>query len=190
MLKHHKYIVFHFILYFFLLAPNPNRAQENSTQKVNLIGYLEELEREFNIKFSYVDQDLGQLRFSIPSTNSLPLILEELRKQTLLDITQLNDRYFALSKSKFVDICANVVDNFENSTIVNATVEVLGSNISQVTDMKGQFQITKVPRNANIAIKHLGFKTKYLSAEELAANNSCKTILLSPNYQQLDEVIV
>ncbi|MCM4164318.1 MULTISPECIES: carboxypeptidase-like regulatory domain-containing protein [unclassified Arenibacter] len=190
MLKHHKYIVFHFILYFFLLAPNPNRAQENSTQKVNLIGYLEELEREFNIKFSYVDQDLGQLRFSIPSTNSLPLILEELRKQTLLDITQLNDRYFALSKSKFVDICANVVDNFENSTIVNATVEVLGSNISQVTDMKGQFQITKVPRNANIAIKHLGFKTKYLSAEELAANNSCKTILLSPNYQQLDEVVV
>ena len=190
MLKHHKYIVFHFVLYFFLLAPNPNRAQENSTQKVNLIGYLEELEREFNIKFSYVDQDLGQLQFSIPSTNSLPLILEELRNQTLLDITQLNDRYFALSKSKFVDICAKVVDNFENSTIVSATVEVLGSNISQVTDMKGQFQITKVPRNANIAIKHLGFKTKYLSAEELAANNSCKTILLSPNYQQLDEVIV
>ena len=190
MLKHHKYIVFHFVLYFFLLAPNPNRAQENSTQKVNLIGYLEELEREFNIKFSYVDQDLGQLQFSIPSTNSLPLILEELRKQTLLDITQLNDRYFALSKSKFVDICAKVVDNFENSTIVSATVEVLGSNISQVTDMKGQFQITKVPRNANIAIKHLGFKTKYLSAEELAANNSCKTILLSPNYQQLDEVVV
>jgi hypothetical protein len=190
MLKHHKYIVFHFVLYFFLLAPNCNRAQESSTQKVNLINYLEELEREYNIKFSYVDQDLGQLQFSIPSTNSLPLILEELRKQTQLDITQLSDRYFAMSKSKFVDICANVVDNFENSTIVNATVQVLGSNISQVTDMKGQFQITKVPRNANIAIKHLGFKTKYLNAEELVANNSCKTILLSPNYQQLDEVVV
>lgn len=190
MLKHHKYIVFHFVLYFFLLAPNCNRAQESSTQKVNLINYLEKLEREYNIKFSYVDQDLGQLQFSIPSTNSLPLILEELRKQTQLDITQLSDRYFAMSKSKFVDICANVVDNFENSTIVNATVQVLGSNISQVTDMKGQFQITKVPRNANIAIKHLGFKTKYLNAEELAANNSCKTILLSPNYQQLDEVVV
>ncbi|MEG3657993.1 carboxypeptidase-like regulatory domain-containing protein [Arenibacter palladensis] len=190
MLKHHKYVVFLIALYLFLLIPYSNWAQENSAQKVNLISYLEELEREHNIKFSYVDQDLGQLQFSIPDTTSLPQILEELRKQTLLDITKLNDRYFAISKSKFVDICANVVDNFENSTIMNATVQVLGSNISQITDLEGQFSINAVPRNANIAIKHLGFKTKFISAEELAGNNPCKTILLSPNYQELEEVVV
>ncbi len=190
MLKRHKDLVFLVALCLSLLFPYSNRAQDNSAPKANLISYLEELEREFNIKFSYADQDLQQLQFSIPDTNSLPQILDELRSQTLLDITKLNDRYFAISKSKFIDICAKVMDNFENSTIMNATVQVLGNNISQITDLEGQFRIKQVPRNANIAIKHLGFKTKYLSAEELLDNNPCKTILLSPNYQQLEEVVV
>src|SRR5690606_27492347 len=108
---------------------------------------------------------------------------------TLLNIIKLDERYFAISKPKFVDICANVVDNFENSTIMNATVEVLGNNLSQITDLEGRFYLKEVPRNANISIKHLGFKTKYLTAEELTNNNPCKTILMSPNYQQLEEVV-
>ena len=189
MLKHHKYCVFLLGLFVFLVS-YAARAQESSTQKANLISYIEELEREFNIKFSYADDDLQLLQITVPSTNSLPEIIEELRKQTTLGITQLDDRYFAISKPNFINICANVVDNFENTTIINATVEILGSNISQITDLKGRFFIEDVPRNANIAIKHLGFKTKYLSAEELAGDNPCKTILMSPNYQQLEEVVV
>ncbi|MCK0189879.1 carboxypeptidase-like regulatory domain-containing protein [Arenibacter sp. F20364] len=189
MLKHHKYVVFLIALYLFLV-PYSNWAQENSTQKANLISYLEELEREFNVKFSFVDEDLQGQKFSVPNSKTLPEILEELRGQTKLNITKLSDRYFAISKSNFVDICANIVDNFENSTIMSATVEVLGSNISQITDIEGQFYLKEVPRNANIAIKHLGFKTKYLSAEELTGSNPCKTILMSPNYQQLEEVVV
>tara|TARA_R110002049_G_scaffold131504_1_gene290267 strand:+ start:1794 stop:4355 length:2562 start_codon:yes stop_codon:yes gene_type:complete len=189
MLKHHKYCVFLLGLFVFLVS-YAARAQESSTQKANLISYIEELEREFNIKFSYADDDLQLLQITVPSTNSLPEIIEELRKQTTLGITQLDDRYFAISKPNFINICANVVDNFENTTIINATVEILGSNISQITDLEGRFFIEEVPRNANIAIKHLGFKTKYLSAEELAGDNPCKTILMSPNYQQLEEVVV
>tara|TARA_R110000868_G_scaffold143879_1_gene362561 strand:- start:20540 stop:23101 length:2562 start_codon:yes stop_codon:yes gene_type:complete len=189
MLKHHKHCVFLLGLFVFLVS-YAARAQESSTQKANLISYIEELEREFNIKFSYADDDLQLLQITVPSTNSLPEIIEELRKQTTLGITQLDDRYFAISKPNFINICANVVDNFENTTIINATVEILGSNISQITDMEGRFFIEDVPRNANIAIKHLGFKTKYLSAEELAGDNPCKTILMSPNYQQLEEVVV
>jgi len=189
MLKHHKYCVFLLGLFVFLVS-YAARAQESSSQKANLISYIEELEREFNIKFSYADEDLQLLLITVPITNSLPEIIEELRKQTYLDITKLDDRYFAISKPNFINICANVVDNFENTTIFNATVEVLGSNISQITDLEGRFYIKDVPRNVNIAIKHLGFKTKYLSAEELAGNNPCKTILMSPNYQQLEEVVV
>ena len=189
MLKHHKYCVFLLGLFVFLVS-YAARAQESSTQKANLISYIEELEREFNIKFSYADEDLQLLQITVPSTNSLPEIIEELRKQTTLGITKLDDRYFAISKPNFINICANVVDNFENTTIINATVEILGSNISQITDLEGRFYIKDVPRNANIAIKHLGFKTKYLSAEELAGDNPCKTILMSPNYQQLEEVVV
>jgi hypothetical protein len=189
MLKHHKYFVFPIGLYF-LLVSFSLWAQEDNAQKANLIDYIEELEREFNVKFSFVDEDLRGLKITIPNTDTLPNILKALRRQTLLDITQLNDRYFAISKSNLVDICANIVDNFENSTIMSATVEVLGSNISQITDIEGRFYLKEVPRNANIAIKHLGFRTKYITAAELTGNNPCKTLLMSPNYQQLEEVVV
>ncbi|MCM4170362.1 TonB-dependent receptor [Arenibacter sp. TNZ] len=189
MLKRHKQFIFLIGLYICLVSFSTS-AQESSTQKANLISYIEELEREFNIKFSYADEDLQLLQIIVPDTNLLPEIIEELRKQTLLNITKLNERYFTISKPNFVDICANVVDNYENSTIMNATVEVLGNNVSQITNLEGRFYLTEVPRNANIAIKHLGFKTKYLTAEELTGNNPCKTILMSPNYQQLEEVVV
>lgn len=189
MLKHHKYFVFLVGLCLFLVSFS-TRAQKDTVPKANLIGYIEELEREFDVKFSFVDEDLRGLKFTVPDTDSLPKIIEELRKQTLLRIAQLNDRYFAISKSNLVDICANIVDNFENSTIMNATVEVLGSNISLISDIEGRFYLREVPRNATIAIKHLGFRTKYLAAEELVGNDPCKTILMSPNYQQLEEVVV
>jgi len=189
MLKHHKYFIFLLGLCL-ALTPFSSWAQVNATQKLNLISYIAELEREFNVKFSFVDEDLQHLQFVAPDTKSLPVILEELRKHTSLSITKINDRYFAISKSKFVDICANIVDNFENSTIMNATVEVLGSNISQITDLEGRFYLKEVPRTANISIKHLGFKTKYVTAEDLTGKNPCQTILMSPNYQQLEEVVV
>jgi len=189
MLKHHKYIVFLFLLPLFFLPFN-GMAQEETAQKVAVSTYLEKLEKEFNIKFSYVDEDLKHLEFQIPESSTLADILAAIRNQTPLRITKLNDRYYAISKNTLVDICGMVLDNYENSTIMNATIEVLGNNITQITDMEGRFQLQDVPINANIAIKHIGFKTKYITAQELTAHDPCKSILMSPSYQQLNEVVV
>ncbi len=189
MLKHHKYIVFLFLLPLFFLPFN-GMAQEETAQKVAVSTYLEKLEKEFNIKFSYIDEDLKHLEFQIPESSTLADILAAIRDQTPLRITKLNDRYYAISKNTLVDICGLVLDNYENSTIMNATIEVLGNNITQITDMEGRFQLQDVPINANIAIKHIGFKTKYIMAQELTAHDPCKSILMSPSYQQLNEVVV
>jgi len=166
------------------------QAQQAQDSTIPLIQYLQKLEREFDIKFSFVDEDLETIRIAIPFREDLPGILEELGAQTQLTIDKLSERYYALVRSDEMSICALVLDNFGENTSQGATVEVLGSDLSTVTGPDGSFFLDKVPRDATIRIRHLGFKTRYIPAMELQAKDPCNRILLGIFYQELDEVVV
>ncbi len=183
----------HFIISFCLLLTFTSfwgRAQENLTKKISLISYIEQLERQYDIKFSYIDADLRQLEVTIPTDEKLSEILQNLRYQTNLKISKLNDRYYTITKSDPVNLCATVLDNYEKNTLIGATIEVVGTNIRMITDMAGQFQIDDVQRGSMVAINHIGFKTQYILAGELQKDNPCTTILMTPKYQELGEVVV
>jgi len=174
-----------------LFALFSGRAQVDTFSKnISLISYIRQLEKDFDVKFSYVDEDLQPLIIDTPEGSSLESILNDIRNQTQLIIKKLNERYYTLSKSTTVDICAYVLDNYSENTTSGASVEVLGSSISTVTDMNGQFSLDNIPRKASIRIKHIGFKPKYVTAEDLVSKNPCTTLLFSLNYQQLDEVVI
>ena len=180
--------IFLCILFFLVLLP-AGQAQETSGTSVSLVPYIEELEERFQVKFSYVDEDLASLKIIRPNSEELSEILASIRRQTQLTIKQLNDRYYTLFKSSTVDICGRVLDNFESNNIPGASVEVLGSSLALVTDMNGEFTFTNVPRKAVIRIRHLGYKIKYLTAEDLV-QQPCTRIPLSLRYQELEEVVV
>ncbi len=174
-----------------LLAHLSIRAQEVvSPETINLRTYILQLEDDFDVKFSFVDEDLSVLTIEIPQFTSLPLILEDIREQTQLLINKLNERYYTLSKSSTVDICARVLDNFEKSTISGASVEVLGSSIATIADMDGEFRLTNIPRKAVLRVRHIGFRTQFVTAEDFVTASPCKEIALGVNYQQLEEVVV
>ncbi len=185
----HKYIRFSFCLLFFI-AILIGRAQENTSSTVNLISYIQELEKEFDIKFSYIDEDLRPIDIIVQKGGSLTTILDEIAKQTQINIKKLNERYYTLSKSITVDICAQVLDNFANNNIAGATIEVLGSSIGIITELDGKFILDNIPRKATLRIKYLGYKTLYIKAEEMVNHNPCKTLLLSQKIQQLEEVVL
>ncbi|WP_240938720.1 TonB-dependent receptor plug domain-containing protein [Arenibacter sp. 6A1] len=167
------------------------RAQEIPKNTIGLIPYIQQLEKEFNIKFSYVDEDLASLSMRIdPQKVSLEAILEGIRNETQLQIKKLNDRYYTLSKSNLVTICAFLVDLSDNNPLINATVEVTGSSIRRISDFEGQFILDEIPREANIAIRHLGYKTVYIKAQDYVSQRPCRTVIMSPNVQELNEVIV
>ncbi|MGB5459527.1 MAG: carboxypeptidase-like regulatory domain-containing protein, partial [Eudoraea sp.] len=167
------------------------RAQVATFPKnISLVSYIRQLEEDFDVKFSYVDEDLQPLLVDTPEGNSLQDILNDIQNQTQLIIKKLSERYYTLSKSTTVDICAFVLDNYSENTTSGASVEVLGSSISTVTDINGRFSLNNIPRKASIRIKHIGFKPKYVTAEDLVSKNPCTTLLFSLNYQQLDEVVV
>lgn len=165
-------------------------AQKTTKPTTYLITYLKELETTFDIKFSYVDEDVNAVEITPIETQTLEDILTHIEAVTQIKIRKISDRYYALTKSTTVDICAIVLDNFKQNTVTGATVQVLGTDVAIITDLDGAFTLQNIPRNATLQIKHVGFKTLFVAAEELLIRTPCKTLLLAQFYQQLEEVVV
>lgn len=165
-------------------------SQETRPSTTYLITYLQELEEEFDIKFSYVDEDVRTVDITALDSSVLQEILTYIEGKTQIKIQKLNERYYVLTKSTTVDICGRVLDNFKQNTVPGATVQVLGSEIAVITDLDGGFTLENIPRNAKLQIKHIGFKTLFVDAEDLLDADSCKVLPLAQFYQQLEEVVV
>ena len=159
-------------------------GQEAGAQ-IRLSDYLQELEQTFEVKFSYADEQINQKRIAPSNFKDLDEILTYIESKTQLEIQKLSERYYALSLKETLDICATVLDNFEQNTVMGATVEVLSSKIFKVTDENGGFYIENVPKDAVLRISYLGYKNLIVAASDLTHDQPCKTLLLSQFYQQL-----
>ncbi|PIE99974.1 MAG: TonB-dependent receptor [Maribacter sp.] len=180
-------IVFCLLLFFSVLKIT---AQENNAKSIHLTTVLQDLENKYDIKFSYVDEDLKNLYIPLGPFKDLQDILDHIQAQTQLNVQQLSERYYTLSKRTTVDICATVLDNYKENTVTGTSIEVLGTDIALITDSQGRFFLDGIPRNSILQIRHIGYKPKFITAEELVGHDPCKTLLLDLNYEQLDEVIV
>lgn len=185
-LRHsHFCLILGFLLFFHTLHA---QEQQNS---VGLIPYLKTLEERFNIKFSYLNEDLDDFTISIPENMvTLNDILDYIESRLQLQAEKLNDRYYTLTKSTNITLCGTVLDNFAENTIPGATVEVLGTEIAQTTDSNGGFMLHDVSRDASLKIRYLGYLTKYIPIKSLIQQGGCPKILMAQHYEQLDEVIV
>lgn len=184
-----KFLAKWFLLLVFLFT-QAIQSQGQPTSKVLLASYLQELEKRFDVKFSFADANIQSIEIVQPTIDSLEGILDSIRDQTQIEIQKLNDRYYTLIKGETINICATVLDNYEQNTVVGATVEVFDSETNVITDFDGAFALNNIPRNAILQIKHIGFKTLFVEAEKLINHNPCTTLLLGVRYQQLEEVVI
>ena len=159
-------------------------------ESTDIIPYISQLEQQFDVKFSFVDEDLETVQIQIPDASTLDDILEDIEDQTQLIIKKLSDRYYTLTKSVTVNICGRVLDNFEQNTLGGASIEVLGSSIAAVTESDGSFRINSIPRKAVVRIRHIGYRTRYITAEDLVRSDPCRKLLLALRYQELEEVVI
>ena len=186
---HRKCVVLLAIFFFstFFTCWGQDVVEERS---VNIIPYISSLEQQYDVKFSYLDEDLESVEVIIPESSNLEVILEEIEDQTQLIIKKLSDRYYTLSRSVTVDICGQIFDNFEQNTLGGASIEILGSSLATVTNSNGTFNFTSIPRKAVVRIRHIGYKTKYVTAEDLVSTDPCTKLLLGVRYQELEEVVI
>lgn len=189
MLKTRSKLVHFICCLIVFLSLNKIKAQDNSTNTY-LISFIAQLEKDFNVKFSYVDDDIRTVQIIAPKSKILKDVLENLRKQTLLKIKKLNERYYTVVKNTTISICGTVLDNFEKNMVNGATVEILDTEVAVITDSEGNFSLDNVPFDATVQIKYLGFKTLFIDAQDLTSTSPCKIISLPTFYQQLDEVVI
>lgn len=176
--------------FFFLLYSSIN-AQERQDTPIALVQYIKNLEEKFNVKFSYINEDLEDIDVVIPSNLvSLPDILEYIEVQFQIKAEKLNDRYYTITKSTLVTVQGKILDNFAENTIPGASVEVFDTEIAIATDTDGTFVLKDIPRNATLKVRSLGYITKYINVEELLKEGGTVKILLAQYYEQLKEVIV
>lgn len=185
-----KTLSVHLFIVLLLFLVNGGRAQQTSKPKISVIGLLQELETEFNVKFSFADADLEGIQLHRPETENLESAIVQIISQTPLEIERLSDRYYSVILTDTLSICGTVLDNYENNTIPGATVRVLDTDIAMVTNMDGTFAFEEVPRTAIIQISHLGFKPYFISAKKLSNKAPCTSIALALSYQELEEVVV
>ncbi|MBW8243408.1 TonB-dependent receptor [Muricauda oceani] len=176
------------VLGFMLFLLSNVYAQE---EQQSLISYIKKLENHFDVKFSYIDDDLKDIDIAIPKNlSTLESILQYIEDTFHIETEKLNDRYYTLSTNNQVNVCGVVLDNFADNTVMGATVELLGTDNAKITDNNGAFSFDNVPRNASLQIRYLGYVTKYVKVESLLEQGECPKILLAPYYEQLDEVFV
>ncbi|TLP82127.1 TonB-dependent receptor plug domain-containing protein [Maribacter sp. ACAM166] len=185
-----KHINYFLICFLLLFCSTNGLAQQVTKKSIVLSNYLLELETEYEVKFSFADNDINDIKIIKSTSSTLESILDHIRSTTDLTITKLNNRYYTLTNTTTISVCGIVLDNFENNTIPGATVEIIESNTARITNLNGEFYFDNVPKTSLILIKHLGFKPLFIEAKELANAAECKTIAMGLSYQKLDEVIV
>jgi len=72
--------IYKLYLVFLLLGPNLSSYAQRTTTNASLISYLAALEKEFDIKFSYVDDAVNGITVSILKPSGLENILASIYK--------------------------------------------------------------------------------------------------------------
>lgn len=82
-------------------------------------------------------------------------------------------------------ITGTVISKSDNTTVIGATIVVVGTNLGTITDMDGKFIINNIPSTAKeMKVSFVGMKTQTLPIRPNMI------VYLDNDSQQLDEVIV
>ena len=150
-----------------------------------------ELEKKHQIKFSYSDNLVANIRVSITLTGkNLDAILREIKKQTNFIFQKVSERYIIVldkdEKSKTA-ACGYLLDIISQEPLQEASITILSSSIGTTTGRDGYFQLASVSPNDTIKISFIGYLSKLFLAKELI-KKPCKYIYLEEFTSVLNEI--
>jgi hypothetical protein len=163
---------------------------ESQKEKISLRQILTRVENQFNITFTYIDDNINGISTEDPSRQlTLVQTLEFLQLRTGLTFEQINERYIAIRKlpPRQSDICGVLIDSETGEKIAGASVQYLETFI--YTDESGYFRLTGVAENNSVSILSLGYKPVDIPVEKFVAL-PCHSILLEPQSTMLEEISI
>ncbi|MDC7999544.1 carboxypeptidase-like regulatory domain-containing protein [Aequorivita todarodis] len=164
-------------------------AQE--TEETTLLAYLETLEKEKNVRFSYVREEVEGINLKLPSKENASIedILSYLRENTPFHFNQINERYITIaSNENSGSLCGRVIDLETQLPLEGATIISENNTFNTITNAEGFFYIPPQKGNTAFTVSFVGYSKITKHTSELSTE--CTAILLTPSVLELAPVLV
>ena len=166
-------------------------AQE-SQDRNDLKEILVSIENQFDVKFSYQDDQVHGI--TVPPPKSFETLEEALRflsTHTSLKFQIVDNRFIAVTrKDEITRLCGSIRDIYNYTALEGATVVIVNTEKGTVTDATGNFSFTAVPIDAVVKVTFIGYDTVNIPARRFAERTDCSPIFLTPLVEELEEVVV
>ncbi|NQY28563.1 MAG: carboxypeptidase-like regulatory domain-containing protein [Flavobacteriaceae bacterium] len=183
-----KLILFGGCLFFGIASMN---AQDKTYDKAPLKEVLFVIEKTFDIKFSFSEEDITNQTITINfKDDDLATVLEKLQELTTLQFKKVTDRYITiLNKTPPIDISGTLKDLKTEQPLQGGTITVLNKKKGTVSDENGNFELKNVLENDTINISYMGYQNQFFLAK-IFKDNPNLSIALQESSDVLHEIII
>ncbi|MCO6174060.1 TonB-dependent receptor plug domain-containing protein [Flavobacterium sp. NRK F10] len=165
-------------------------SQPKVTSVVLLKSILEDIEREHQVTFNYLENTIATITLLPPEReSSLTEKLKYLEKNTNLTFEIIDNEFIIIHHSKNHPnrlFCGYVYDKSTLLPIENTHIYLEGKIVS-VSDNQGFFEVS-IPENAMLFLRHISYKP--LNTSVNLNENDCTAIYLEHNEYQLNEIVI
>ncbi len=179
-----------FTVFILILGMGMNSfAQTTETAELQLV--IEQLEKQYNVRFSYVPKQLSGIAVLIPSNElDLAQAIKSLEQQTSLTFKKIDDRYFSISENdpKAGSICGLLLNQWTGLPLEGAQIFVGENLYATISDANGRFFIPKKFSSEIIQFQFLGYES--MEIKGMGSNPECETFLMQASIFDLNEVLI
>lgn len=177
MIQKKKYFFFIFFFYCSIFL-----CQE----KIPLTQYLKIIENQFEIGFSYVDQDLESHYIVAKKNKTIKESLQFLENNSLFSFNELPDKSIAIKKSKEIrEVCGIIFFGNTEQLLANALITTPYQKLT--SDENGVFSVFLKNTATLIEVSYSGLENQIFNGEEFVAT-PCKRITLKEKIEVLNTI--
>lgn len=184
-----KRVLISFVCYILIAIPVYAQKEPQKSRLIKEVFF--ELEKKHQIKFSYSDNLVSNVRVSISlEGKDLDRVLKEIKSQTNFIFQKVTERYIIVldkNESNKAAACGYLLDIVSQKPLQEASVKILSRNTGTTTDQDGYFQLSSVSVNDTIRISFIGYVSKQFSVKELL-KKPCRRIYLEEFTSVLNEI--
>ncbi|MEQ8549403.1 MAG: TonB-dependent receptor plug domain-containing protein [Cyclobacteriaceae bacterium] len=149
---------------------------------------LDQLEEQFSVRFSYMDQTIDNIQVQMPMYDlDLNQTLDHLEGQAAIDFIKLDENFISIRRrTTIVKICGYLLDKDDGSAVSDALI--FSQTTSTTSDQNGYFELASVEIPLKVQVSHVSYQDQVLSFN--SAIQECIKFYFAPSIEQLEEVII